>query len=146
MFNPRKILVPIDGSEPAWRALEFAIRMVSGAPDGAVHVLYVHPRIDVAGKVQIFVSEQHMRELAMKESRWLMDAANRTAAAPLQAGTRPRSSKDGPAEVIARRAQELGCETIVMGTRGMGRMANLVMGSVATRVVQLTQTPVTLIK
>ena len=145
MFNPRKILVPIDGSEPAWRALEFAIRMVSGAPDGAVHVLYVHPRIDVAGKVQIFVSEQHMRELAMKESRWLMDAANeRLRSAASRHAT--EILEGDPAEVIARRAQELGCETIVMGTRGMGRMANLVMGSVATRVVQLTQTPVTLIK
>jgi nucleotide-binding universal stress UspA family protein len=51
-----------------------------------------------------------------------------------------------PADVIARRAQELGCDAIVMGSRGMGRIANLVIGSVATKVVHLTALPVTLVK
>jgi nucleotide-binding universal stress UspA family protein len=33
-----------------------------------------------------------------------------------------------------------------MGTRGQGRVANLVIGSVATKVVHLTPLPVTLVK
>jgi nucleotide-binding universal stress UspA family protein len=34
----------------------------------------------------------------------------------------------------------------VMGTRGLGRVANLVLGSVAHKVVQLAEVPVTLVR
>ena len=50
------------------------------------------------------------------------------------------------AEEIAACAQELGCDGIVMGTRGMGAIAGLALGSVATKVVHLTRVPVTLVK
>jgi nucleotide-binding universal stress UspA family protein len=33
-----------------------------------------------------------------------------------------------------------------MGSRGLGRIAALVMGSVTTKVIHLTQVPVTLVK
>jgi nucleotide-binding universal stress UspA family protein len=33
-----------------------------------------------------------------------------------------------------------------MGTRGMGAIGNLVLGSVATKVIHLTEVPVTLVK
>ena len=53
----------------------------------------------------------------------------------------------GPvAETLVRRADELGCTGIVMGTRGMGAVGNLLLGSVATKVVHLTRLPVTLVK
>jgi nucleotide-binding universal stress UspA family protein len=48
--------------------------------------------------------------------------------------------------LIAMRAQELGCNGIVMGTCGAGAMANLVFGSVACKVVHLFKVPVTLVK
>jgi nucleotide-binding universal stress UspA family protein len=35
---------------------------------------------------------------------------------------------------------------IAMGTRGMGTIGNLLMGSVATKVVHLASVPVTLVK
>lgn len=47
---------------------------------------------------------------------------------------------------IARVAEDSGCGQIVMGTRGLGRIANLVLGSVATQVLQQVAIPVTLIK
>ena len=43
-------------------------------------------------------------------------------------------------------AETLGCDGIVMGTRGMGAIGNLVAGSVATKVIHLTKLPVTLVK
>ncbi|MDP1535845.1 MAG: universal stress protein, partial [Burkholderiales bacterium] len=53
----------------------------------------------------------------------------------------------GPvAETIVRHARSLRCGEIVMGTRGMGDVARLVLGSVATRVVRLSRVPVTLVK
>jgi nucleotide-binding universal stress UspA family protein len=145
MSVTRTFLVPIDGSEPAWRALDFAARLARSSPEGMVHALYVHPRIDVSGKVQIFVSETHMREMAMEESRPLIDAAKERLGA-LEVAHSVDILEGDAAEVIARRAMELGCDAIVMGTRGMGRVASFVIGSVATKVLHIVSLPVTLVK
>jgi nucleotide-binding universal stress UspA family protein len=145
MSAVQSLLVPIDGSEPAWRALDFAARLARGSSGGVVHALYVHPRIDVSGKVQIFVSEAHMRELAMKESQPLIETAKEKLAA-LEVAHAVEILEGDAADVIARRAMELGCDAIVMGTRGMGRVASFVTGSVATKVLHLAAIPVTLIK
>jgi nucleotide-binding universal stress UspA family protein len=50
-----------------------------------------------------------------------------------------------PSELV-KYAEEKGCDGIIMGTRGLGPIGNLVMGSVATKVIHLTTLPVTLIK
>ena len=51
-----------------------------------------------------------------------------------------------PATEIARMADSLGAGEIVMGTRGMGGVKGLFMGSVAMKVVHLSKCPVTLVK
>ena len=50
------------------------------------------------------------------------------------------------AEKIVKRAEELGCDGIVIGTQGRGAIGSLLMGSVAMKVVHLTTLPVTLVK
>jgi nucleotide-binding universal stress UspA family protein len=49
-------------------------------------------------------------------------------------------------QAIAEYADKLRCDQIVMGTRGLGSIGSLVLGSVATQVVHLTEHPVTLVK
>ena len=51
-----------------------------------------------------------------------------------------------PAETIARRATELGCESITMGTHGLTSLGILLLGSVAQKVVHHATVPVTLVK
>jgi nucleotide-binding universal stress UspA family protein len=51
-----------------------------------------------------------------------------------------------PGKVPAERAAQLGCDSIVMGTHGRGAISNLLMGSVATKVIHFSQVPVTLVK
>ncbi|MNT68824.1 Universal stress protein family protein [compost metagenome] len=50
------------------------------------------------------------------------------------------------AETIARVASETGANEIYMGTRGLGSVSALFLGSVATAVLHLTELPVTLVK
>jgi nucleotide-binding universal stress UspA family protein len=50
------------------------------------------------------------------------------------------------AEAIAQVARDKGIEHIVMGTRGLGRIQGLLLGSVAMKVIHLAQVPITLIK
>ena len=47
---------------------------------------------------------------------------------------------------IAGYARDHGCARIVMGTRGNGTLANILIGSVANQVLQLADAPVTLVK
>jgi len=51
-----------------------------------------------------------------------------------------------PAEAIARFAQRTRCSEIIMGTRGLGRVRGLLLGSVTTKVIHLATVPVTLVK
>jgi nucleotide-binding universal stress UspA family protein len=50
------------------------------------------------------------------------------------------------AETIAQVAREEDIQHIVMGTRGLGSIQGLLLGSVATKVIHLADVPITLIK
>lgn len=77
-------------------------------------------------------------------------AARRAVITPFAGFTRrPPSRKHAfhigvgdPAEVIVQYAEDKRCEQIVMGPRGMGTMSNLVLGSVASKVIPLAKAPV----
>jgi nucleotide-binding universal stress UspA family protein len=49
-------------------------------------------------------------------------------------------------EAIPRRAVELDCAWIVMGTHGRGRIGSAVIGSVAQKVIHHSSVPVTLVR
>ena len=57
-----------------------------------------------------------------------------------------RAEIGSPAETIDRVAREIGAHQIVTGTRSLGSLGNLFLGSVAAKVVRLAQVPVTLVK
>ena len=75
---------------------------------------------------------------ALKSARALLDQAG-VAYTP--------SVMVGPvAETIAKFAADQACELIVMGTRSAGTLQRLVMGSLTTSVIHLTDRPVTIVK
>jgi nucleotide-binding universal stress UspA family protein len=51
-----------------------------------------------------------------------------------------------PAEVIAHYARDKKCDQVVMGTRGLGSVAGVLLGSVTTKVIHLVDVPVLLVK
>jgi nucleotide-binding universal stress UspA family protein len=140
-----KILVPFDGSDSAARALTFAAARVAEKANSSLAVLLVHPTIDVYGETEVYVGEKKMRELAREhDSAILKTAESLIADRGIEFSL--EALEGDPAQVIARRAAELGCDSIVMGTHGRGRIANLFLGSVAMKVIHLTPLPVTLVK
>jgi nucleotide-binding universal stress UspA family protein len=50
------------------------------------------------------------------------------------------------AETIAQVSRETGIDHIVMGTRGLGRIQGMLLGSVAMKVIYLAEVPITLLK
>jgi nucleotide-binding universal stress UspA family protein len=58
----------------------------------------------------------------------------------------PRSERGAVAATIVRVAREQGAAQIIMGTRGLGGVRGLLLGSVATQLLHLVDIPVTLVK
>jgi nucleotide-binding universal stress UspA family protein len=139
----QKLLVPIDGSRISMRAVEHVIT-TSHWSTGTVHLLNVQQPI-MAGHVTLFTSARMVEDLrrtageeSLRCAKILLDANHVRYTAEVVFGS--------PAQEIIRCAVERSCTKIVMGTRGMGLVGNLLARSVAARVVNLARVPVTLIK
>jgi nucleotide-binding universal stress UspA family protein len=141
----RNLMVPIDGSETSIRALEHAIALAKERNGLELNLLNVHPDPIVYDEIQVYVPMDRLIEEQRKRSEALLAPAAEKAKAAGVAYTTEIESGDA-ATIIARRADALGCEGIVMGTRGMGAIANLLLGSVAAKVVHLANVPITLVK
>jgi nucleotide-binding universal stress UspA family protein len=141
----RKLLVPFDGSESALRALQHAVKLAKQAPPTALHVVHAHEEPLLYGEIAVYVPKEKMADLQRKHSDDLLGAA---VALLKNSGVAYETEiLVGPiGEAIANRADALGCEGIVLGTRGLSAIGNLVMGSVATKIIHLAKVPVTLVK
>jgi nucleotide-binding universal stress UspA family protein len=139
-----KILVPIDGSENANRALSFAIAMAKEQP--AVELLIVNVQLPVGtGLVHQLAGASIMDRYYSSEASKILEPAREIARA---SGVKfSLQSAVGPiGETIADFTKQEDCDHVVMGTRGMGAIKNLVLGSAAYQVIHLTDIPVTVIK
>jgi len=140
----RSLLVPIDGSENSFRALDYAAAQGKYGPV-VLHLLHVGPPLDDYGMVGAHLSpQQHAKLLRERAQSILKRATARVRSAQVECKSHVVIG-NVPA-TIANLARRLKCESIVMGTRGMGRIANLLLGSVASKVVHLARVPVTLVK
>lgn len=140
-----KILVPVDGSDNALRALKYAVEMRNLYRDAVeLHVINVQRRI-ASGAVRMFISQDVLDDYHREEGDKALASARQflaSASVPFEC----HIALGEEAECIARYAKEHACHIIVMGTRGMARLGNLLLGSVASRVLHLSEVPVTLIK
>ena len=139
-----KLLLPVDGSPSSLRAVEWALLLVGGRPLAKVLLLNVQAPV-LAMDVSPHVSAEMVHQLheragreAMKEARAMLDSAGVPCEEHLLVGE--------PGEIIAEVAAREGVDGIVMGTRGLGPVKSLVLGSVATKVIHLAAVPVTLVK
>jgi nucleotide-binding universal stress UspA family protein len=140
-----RILVPVDGSDNALRAVRYAVsaRDLYREPVD-IHLINVQRRV-ASGGVRMFIPQPQLNdfyqeegEAALKSARALLDAAGVPYHAHIAVGEEPES--------IARYAREHDCQLVVMGTRGMGTIANMLLGSVSSRTIHLSPVPVLLVK
>ena len=139
-----KLLVPVDGSESSQRAVEYVRGLAKRGPRLEIELLNVQIPI-VSGDIRRFVTQAMIDDYQRLESEDALNPAKRM----LEQGGVPYKATmlvGHTAETIADYARKNGCEGIVMGTRGMGPMKNLVLGSVATQVIHAAEVPVTLVK
>lgn len=140
-----KLLLPVDGSDCSLRAVQHIIALAKRCPGIAIRLLYVYDLPVRLGDVGIAVTDAQMKEAERRRADPLLATAERTlheAGVPYEREVRAGD----PPLAIAMRAEELGCDGIVMGTHGAGALTNLTFGSVAMKVVHLSKVPVTLVK
>jgi nucleotide-binding universal stress UspA family protein len=140
----KKYLVPFDGSDSARRALRHAAALAKRL-GASLHIVHAHEKPLYYGELAVYVPRGRFEKLQRDHSRSVLDAAEKE-----MKGRRVRYAREvliGPAaETIVRKAAALGCDGIIMGTRGLGAVGNLVMGSVTTKVLHLARMPVTLVR
>lgn len=138
-----RILVPVDGSAGALRALKHAAALAAEAT--VLQLVNVQPPMPLYGVVRAYLDETRYRKACEELARKALGPAERVARRA-RAAHRSHVLLGDPGEALAAAARRLKCAGIVMGTRGLGSVGNLLLGSVATRVVHLARVPVTLVK
>jgi nucleotide-binding universal stress UspA family protein len=136
----------VDGSAPSSRAVDHLIKQVGVLKERAeIHLLNVQHPIPYGGRVSSVVGHDKIAQFHREEGMAELKAAmQKLDAARIE--YHHHIGVGAEAEVICQYAAEKGCDYIFMGTRGLGTVSNLVLGSVATKVIHLSPVPVLLVK
>jgi nucleotide-binding universal stress UspA family protein len=140
-----KILIPVDGSANADRAVDYVIAHADKlkiAPQ--IFLLNVQSKLAL-GSVKLLIDQETVNEYYREQGA----AALAQARAKLDAVAFAYSyhiSIGAPAEALVRYAQEQQVDQIVMSAHGQEKLSNFLLGSVASKVIKLSQVPVLLVK
>ncbi len=140
-----KLLIPVDGSDNALRAVNLAISQAA-ALKVVPQILLLNVQWNVAaGNVKLFIDQDTINAYYCEQG----EASLQTARAALEAAGlayRYHISIGTPAQAIAQYATEEAVDQIIMGRQGQGGLQSLLLGSVANRLLHLTDKPVLLVK
>jgi nucleotide-binding universal stress UspA family protein len=144
MAQIRTILVPVDFSPHAERALETAVELakVFGAK---VHLLHCY-QINLGGisPYGLAIPENFDRDVRTAAQRKLDEWAEKVKAGGIEVDC--LVSPMFPGMTIPSTAEEIGADLIVMGTRGLTGLKHVLLGSVAERTIRVAACPVLTVK
>jgi len=139
-----KILIPVDGSEPALEAVRHAL-----------HLLHTGLK---ASFVLVTVQEPvYLYEMVLPPDAEVLERVTGAVGGKALAGAEALFNAAGvpyereiasgePAPALIDTARRHGCDAIIMGARGRGALRSALLGSVSQRVVQEAAVPVTIVK
>lgn len=146
-----KIMIALDNSEGAWRAVEYVAQTFGHTPGIEITLLHILPDLPPAfwdeGHIlrskEREARKQQVEQWAEEQEKTWKELLNRAQGRLIAAGI-PASSVNGKfkpkqydiAEDIVDEAKIGGFDTIVMGRRGLGEARALLLGSVTHKVVQ----------
>jgi len=139
-----KILVPVDGSVHCLRALDLVLKQMEEGREVELHVLNVQPQA-LTGHARAYLSKEMVDEYYREEADKALKPAQEKLA---KAGIKFVEERliGHPGEGIARYVKDHQIDAIIMGTRGLGSVQGMLLGSVAHKVLYLVDVPVTLVK
>lgn len=134
----KNILVPVDGSEHARKAIEFAADLAKHN-DVTVHLLHVAKRTEIPKELLDYMRAEGMREtpqavyMRFVESNIIGPAKNEAKEKGVKSIEVTAVTGD-PAEEIINYAKDQDVDMIVMGSRGLGSDQGFMLGSVSSKV------------
>ena len=137
-----KILVAVDGSKASLRAVQLLIDHCDWYREAPqVELVTVHLPVP---KVARFNKNQLERYYAEEGEAMLAPAKKKLDAAGVRYA--PHVLVGPVAEAIVKHAKDKRCDLIYIGTRGMSAVGAAFIGSTATKVLHISETPVLLVK
>jgi nucleotide-binding universal stress UspA family protein len=137
-----KILVAVDGSKPSLKAVQLLIDHADwyrSRPE--VELVTIHlpvPTVRHLNKAQVEKYYAEEGEAMLAPAKKKLDAAGVAYEARVLVGP--------VAETLVKHAKDKRCDVIYIGTRGMTAMGAALLGSTATKVLNISETPVLLVK
>lgn len=133
------ILVPTDFSEHAEKALEMAIELAK-AFGSRVELFNAYDFEQWGTLADVTFADRAEEKLRLAASKKLQSLIDRTKAQGVEVSM--HVSFGAPSFEIVEHAEKTNADLIVMGTRGLGAVKQLFLGSVAARTIQTAPCPV----
>jgi nucleotide-binding universal stress UspA family protein len=141
-----KILLAVDGSKHALAAVQSVIRHAGWYREPpSVELVTVQLPVPLFYGVHMFVGKRELERYYGDEGQAAMAAARRK----LDAADIPYRTHILVGEIaqrIVEHAARTRCDLICMGSRGLNELGKALLGSVATKVLNLSKVPVLLVK
>lgn len=137
----KKILVAVDDSEYSSFACQLAAQLSMALPgEELLYLLHCTPLVPnlIGGEQRSQLIREHQQE-----AEQILDAAAKSFESTGNSCQKLIRVGD-PAEHIVSAAEELGCDLIITGTHGSGKVQNLLLGSVSSDVIEQSHIPVLL--
>lgn len=151
----KKILVPFDNSSQALSAAQHAAKLalVSGAKVTLFHVVHIANYPEERNKVRSGVyRETVLDELKIKAQEMLEQIKDNLAGEQIKDNLAGNEVKidtavvfGSPAREILKKASIESYDVIIMGSRGLGKIPGILMGSVSNKVCSAADCPVIVI-
>ncbi|MAL78046.1 MAG: universal stress protein UspA [Sneathiella sp.] len=140
----KKILIPVDGSEPSQKAMEMAVNLQKSF-DCELYILTVfrhHSLLEASLSMVRSAEPEVMDDILRKHASSVAESAKK-AAQELGAEKVRAFVKNGPpARTIVSFAKDKDVDLIVLGSRGHGDVEGFLLGSVSHKVTSLAKCPV----
>ncbi len=142
----QRVLLAVDGSENSAQAVRYVIGVREDLRNPqALDLHLLNVQRPVSGEISRFVPDENLKEYHLEGSEAALAPARALLGAAGLEYQEHRRVGD-PALTIAEMAKEIGCDLVVMGTRGLGSVAAGLIGSVAQATVAQCSVPVLLVK
>lgn len=145
----KKIVVPVDGSESAWRALDQAAAL-AGKFEGELLIMTVIQPFNNAALLAVpldhNIISQSNADMEVVGQEILARAKERLTANGFAGNAEYKIELGNPSERILTIAKAEKADAIVLGSRGLSGIAEFFLGSVSTKISQYANIPVLIVK